>query len=370
MLSLKHYSYLVIFFLFIVLFTNPSHSLQIPKGYPKCFKEDTAWKTNWCPLRGVKLGHRLFIVDFTSELQSDQLAFIKDYAFGRSIIEETKPYHKISFVRIDHKSASEQKPFFMSCRMKTGEGNFKETLEGINSICEGNNVKTIYFNFKAALALTSDDYSLIEDAGTGPLNYDKTIEMFAKKHCLATKKKCNEQEIEELKKQLYKHWDPRKFFPSKFTEPPGSYIYETLIEVLRNKEFDFSTKYPERELIIASDLVQIGPKDKSGKNKFNLSHTNGYCKPTPLAKHKYCGDLKGLKKNKVTKNYLEQTKLDKKLLENLKVKVLFLNHDCTRETNPKAAESLQKLWVEIFNDMGINNVEWLPQLDYAKPKCK
>ena len=69
-------------------------------------------------------------------------------------------------------------------------------------------------------------------------------------------------------------------------------------------------------------------------------------------------------------NYLEQTKLDKKLLENLKVKVLFLNHDCTRETNPKAAESLQKLWVEIFNDMGINNVEWLPQLDYAKPKCK
>ena len=188
MLSLKHYSYLVIFFLFIVLFTNPSHSLQIPKGFPLCFKEDTAWKTNWCPLRGVKLGHRLFIVDFTSELQSDQLAFIKDYAFGRSIIEETKPYHKISFVRIDHKSASEQKPFFMSCRMKTGEGNFKETLEGINPICEGNNVKAIFFNFKTSLALTSDDYSLIEDASTGPLNYDKTIEIFATDRCLAIKK--------------------------------------------------------------------------------------------------------------------------------------------------------------------------------------
>ena len=186
------------------------------------------------------------------------------------------------------------------------------------------------------------------------------------------KKKCNEQEIEELKKQLYKHWDSRKFFPSKFTPPSGSYIYETLIEVLRNLEFDFSTKYPERELIIASDLVQIGPKDKSGKNKFNLSHTNGYCKPKILAsqKKKYCGDLKGLKKNKVTKNYLEQTKLDKKLLENLKVKVLFLNHNYSCETNPKAAESMQKLWVEIFDYMSISNVEWVWQLDpNTKPSC-
>ncbi len=362
---LRKHSYLVIFFLFIVLFANPSHSLQIPKGYPLCFKTDTDWRKTWCPIKGVKLGHRVFIVDFTSELQPDQKAFIKDSAFGLSLIEETKPYHKISFVRIDHKSASEQKPFFMSCRMKTGEGNFKETLEGINSICEGNNVKAIHFNFKTSLALTSDDYSLIEDAVTGPLNYDKTIEMFVKKHCLTTKKKCNEQEIEELKKQLYIHWDSRKFFPSKYTPPSGSYIYETLIEVLRNKEFDFSNKYPERELIIASDLVQIS-------KKFSLSHTKGYCKPKIFAnqKKKYCGDLKGLKKNKVTKNYLEQTKLDKKLLENLKVKVLFLNHNYSCETNPKAAESMQKLWDEIFNDMGISNVEWVWQLDpNIKPSC-
>ena len=361
---LKKTIFFFLFLLILPIFSNPSYSLQIPKDYPECFKEDTNWKTDWCPI-DVKLGHRLFVVDFTSRLQPDQKAFIKDSAFGLSLIEETKPYHKISFVRIDHKSASEQKPFFMSCRMKTGEGNFKETLEGINSICEGNNVKAIHFNFKTSLALTSDDYSLIEDAGTGPLNYDKTIEMFAKKHCLTTKKKCNEQEIEELKKQLYIHWDSRKFFPSKYTPPSGSYIYETLIEVLRNKEFDFSNKYPERELIIASDLVQIS-------KKFSLSHTKGYCKPKIFAnqKKKYCGDLKGLKKNKVTKNYLEQTKLDKKLLENLKVKVLFLNHNYSCETNPKAAESMQKLWDEIFNDMGISNVEWVWQLDpNIKPSC-
>ena len=77
MLSLKHYSYLVIFFLFIVLFTNPSHSVEITKNFPECFKEDTDWKKTWCPIKGVKLGHRLFIVDFTSELQPNQETFIK-----------------------------------------------------------------------------------------------------------------------------------------------------------------------------------------------------------------------------------------------------------------------------------------------------
>ena len=363
---LKKFIFFFLFFLILPFFSDPSYSLQIPKGYPKCFKEDSNWKTDWCPIE-AKLGHRLFIVDFTSELQTDQLAFIKGYAFGLSLIEETKPYHKISFVRIDHRSASEQKPFFFSCRMKTGIGDFKETLEGQNSICEGNNVIATHLNFKTALALTSDNYSVIENQNTGTLNYDKTIEILAKNHCKALKKKCNEQEIEEFKKKIHNKWIPKKFFPDKFTKSSGSYIYETLIEVLRNKKFDFSTKYPERELIIASDLVQIS-------NKFNLLHSSkkSYCYPKLLAtqKRKYCGDLKGLLKNKVTKNYLEQTKLDKKLLENLKVKVLFLNHNYSCETNPKAAESMQKLWVELFTYMGINNVEWVWQLDpNTKPSC-
>ena len=144
---LKKTIYFFLFLLIFPIFSNTSYSLEIPKGYPECFKEDTNWKTNWCPIE-AKLGHRLFLVDFTSELQPDQKAFIKSSAFGLGLIEETKPYHKISFVRIDHKSASEQKPFFFSCRMKTGIGDFKETLEGQNSICEGNNVMPIHSNFK------------------------------------------------------------------------------------------------------------------------------------------------------------------------------------------------------------------------------
>ena len=241
---LKKFIFFFLFFLILPFFSDPSYSLQIPKGYPKCFKEDTNWQTDWCPIE-AKLGHRLFIVDFTSELQTDQLAFIKGYAFGLSLIEETKPYHKISFVRIDHRSASEQKPFFFSCRMKTGIGDFKETLEGQNSICEGNNVIAAHLNFKTALALTSDNYSVIENQNTGTLNYDKTIEILAKNHCKALKKKCNEQEIEEFKKKIHNKWIPKKFFPDKFTKPSGSYIYETLIEVLRNKTltFKFSSSF-------------------------------------------------------------------------------------------------------------------------------
>ena len=185
---LKKTIFFFLFLLILPIFSNPSYSLQIPKDYPECFKEDTNWKTDWCPI-DVKLGHRLFVVDFTSRLQPDQKAFIKDSAFGLSLIEETKPYHKISFVRVDHKSASEQKPFFFSCRMKTGIGNFKETLDGQNAICEGNNVNKSHSDFKISLALTSDDYSLIEDQTTGTLNYDKTIDLLAKNHCKALKKK-------------------------------------------------------------------------------------------------------------------------------------------------------------------------------------
>ena len=78
---------------------------------------------------------------------------------------------------------------------------------------------------------------------------------------------------------------------------------------------------------------------------------------------RYCGTFDKLLENKTIKDYLEETKLNKEQLENLKVKVLFLNHDSSGETNPKAAESMQKLWVELFNYMGISNVEWVLQLD-------
>ena len=77
-----------------------------------------------------------------------------------------------------------------------------------------------------------------------------------------------------------------------------------------------------------------------------------------------------LTKYKETENYLDQTKLKPKELENLKVKVLFLNHNYSCETNIEASESMQKLWVELFTYIGINNVELELQLDpNTKPKC-
>ena len=136
--------------------------------------------------------------------------------------------------------------------------------------------------------------------------------------------------------------------------------------MLRNKNFDFSNQYPERELIIASDLVQIS-------DRFSLDHNRGYCKEKILVtkEKKYCGDLKGLfKKYPETQIYIDQTKPKPEALENLKFKVLFLNHNYSCETNIEASESMQKLWVELFTYIGINNVEWELQLDpNTKPKC-
>ncbi len=121
------------------------------------------------------------------------------------------------------------------------------------------------------------------------------------------------------------------------------------------------TNTRQRELIIASDLVQIS-------DKINLSHKTGYCQDKE--EKGYCGNLNGLLENKTTRDYLEATKLNKEQLENLKVKVLFLNHDYSCETSPKAAKSLQLLWNELFSYNGIDNVEWVRQLDpNIKPAC-
>jgi len=373
--SLKNFIYLFSVFFFSFALINSSIADDYPQGFPKCYKDKTngiKWSgldRDFCPInRNTKLGHKLIIVDFTTKHAPFQRDFILNTAFGKALPEETEPYHKLSFVRIDQNSASQQKPFFAKCRMKTGNGKLSaENLDGTNKKCEGRKrIKELFAAFVEEMALTTSDFCLIGDCG---LTYKKYIDAIVQKAVNRAKedeKEISTEDIEKYRTKVTKKINKDKFFPPRFTSPSGSYIYETIIEVLRNKNFDFSNQYPERKLIIVSDLVQIS-------KRFSLSHTNGYCKPKILAnqKKKYCGDLKGLlKKYKETKVYLEQTKLDKKLLENLKVKVLFLNHNYSCETNPKAAESMQKLWVELFNYMGINNIEWEWQLDpNTKPSC-
>ena len=372
MLSLRNFIFLFNIFFFSFTLTNSSLAADYPEGFPICYKDKSdgiKWQKNYCPLnRNTKLGHKLIIVDFTTKHPPFQRDFIINSAFGNALIEETSPYHKISFVRIDQNSASQQKSFFDKCRMKTGDGKLSPSnLNGTNKKCEGRKrIKELFNVFVEKMALATGDFCLI---GNCEMTYKKYIDNFVK--IAVIKAEENEQvltteDIEKYKTEVTKKINKGKFFPPRFVNPSGSYIYETIIEVLRNKNFDFSNQYPERELIIASDLVQIS-------DRFSLDHNRGYCKEKILVtkEKKYCGDLKGLfKKYPETQIYIDQTKPKPEALENLKFKVLFLNHNYSCETNIEASESMQKLWVELFTYIGINNVEWELQLDpNTKPKC-
>ena len=58
----KYLFYFFYVFFLTCLFTKPSLSLTIPKGYPECAPKDIDEKKTFCPLEG-RLGHKLIIVD-------------------------------------------------------------------------------------------------------------------------------------------------------------------------------------------------------------------------------------------------------------------------------------------------------------------
>ena len=215
------------------------------------------------------------------------------------------------------------------------------------------------------MALATGDFALIGEENE---TYDTLAEKLALQVInihISNGVEFTEQEIKDYIDEYKKEVNKLRFFPIRHVEPKGSFIYETIIEVLRTSSFDFTNKYPERELIIASDLVQIS-------DKINLSHKTGFCQKKKLTteEKRYCGTFDKLLENKTIKDYLDETKLNKDQLENLKVKVLFLNHNYSCETSPKAAKSLQLLWNELFTYIGIDNVEWVWQLDAnVKPAC-
>jgi len=50
------------------------------------------------------------------------------------------------------------------------------------------------------------------------------------------------------------------------------------------------------------------------------------------------------------------------MVKNLKVKVLFINHKYQNDKDLYV--TLEKLWLDMFSYIGINNVEIIPQLDF------
>ena len=289
--------------LIIFLFLLTSVAFSLPKGYPKCVNSDVN-TSNYCPLES-KLGHKLILVDFTSRWDDAQIKWIKGRIFGDALISITPPYHRISFLKIDGTPPHSQKYVYSKCRFKTGK---KTKFEGdkVNKKCEG-------------------------------LDFIQNIHK-------TWRKQINEVEM--------------NFFDGNEVANQ-SLIYEYIIHVLREYNADFGSDYQTRELIIVSDLMQYSERVNFFKH---CKSTKEKLKPKNKQKADKCREFNDLmKKEKSFANYINRTKPTKEMLKNLKVTVLFMNH--SYQTRKDLYISLENLWKELFNYIGIKNFEIIPQID-------
>ena len=134
--------------LFISLFVFLTWSLtlsaaSLPEGFPKCYNSDVR-QSDYCPL-SAKLGHKIFLVDFTSRWEGPQIKWVKGRIFGDGLINDTPPYHKISYLKIDDVPPHSQEFVYSKCRFKKGTESQKYPGEKVNKKCEGTDVvKSIF----------------------------------------------------------------------------------------------------------------------------------------------------------------------------------------------------------------------------------
>ncbi len=290
---------------FLILFVIiNSNAFSLPKGYPKCVNSDVN-KSNYCPLE-AKLGHTLILVDFTSRWEKPQIDWVKGRVFGDALISITPPYHRISYLKIDNTPPHSQKYVYSKCRFKTGK---KTRFEGdkVNSKCEGSDfINNIYKTWESQI---------------------KKVE--------------------------------NSFFP-KNEDAEQSLIYEYIIHVLREHSADFGSDYHSRELVIVSDLMQFSKRVNFFKHCKSASER---LKPIKKQKADKCGTFEELmKKEKSFANYINATKPEAEMLKNLKIKVLFINHGY--QTRKDLYITLEQLWIDMFNYIGIKNYKIVPQIDF------
>ena len=301
----RKFNLLVFFLTSFFLVINLAHAKKFPVGYPECWQDtknpiilNIKSPDQFCPLNS-KLGHKFFLVDFTSPLKEPQIDWISGRIFGNALVKETPPYHKISYMKIDNTAPQSQVISYSKCRFKTGN---KSKFEGeqTNTGCEGE--KEIAEVYTAWTSLT------------------------------------NKFENEFL------NLDNKK--------SDNSLIFEYLFHVLREAKTDFTSEYPERELIIVSDLMQHS-------DRFSFYR---HCKTNlELKKPNKCRTFEKLLKNKKVKNYIDDRKPKKETLTNLKVTILYINHDY--ETRDGLSSSLVALWEDLFKYIGVENYEIIKQLD-------
>ena len=157
-MTFHRFSLLVSFLASFFLITNYAQAKKFPDGYPECWKDNKnpiilniKSSDQFCPLNS-KLGHKFFLVDFTSPLKQPQIDWISGRIFGNALVKNTPPYHKVSYMKIDNTAPQSQVISYSKCRFKTGnKSKFKG--EQTNTGCEGE--KQIAEVYTAWTALTN-----------------------------------------------------------------------------------------------------------------------------------------------------------------------------------------------------------------------
>ena len=296
---------LLILFFITVTWSLSLNAASLPEGFPKCYNSDVK-QSDYCPL-SAKLGHKIYLVDFTSRWENPQVKWVKGRIFGDGLINDTPPYHKISYLKIDDIPPHSQEFIYSKCRFKKGTNSQKYPGEKVNKKCEGLDIVKNIFN-----------------------TWNK--------------------QIKKVENNFFQENDDAK----------QSLIYEYIIHILRETSADFGNDYNERELIIVSDLMQYSERVNFFKHCKSKAMK---LKPKKKQKADKCGSFeKLLKKEKSFANYINKTKPTAQMVKNLKVKVLFINHKYQNDKDLYV--TLEKLWIDMFNYIGINNVEIIPQLDF------
>ena len=292
--------------LFVILTCSFTvNAASLPDGFPKCYNSDVR-TSDFCPM-STKLGHKIFLVDFTSRWEVPQIEWVKGRIFGNGMIENTPPYHKISYLKLDDVPPHSQEFVYSKCRVKKGTESKKYPGEKVNKKCEGIDiVKNIFTQWN--------------------------------------------KQILDVEK---------KFFPEN-DEAEQSLIYEYIIHILRETSADFGSDYKERELVIVSDLMQYSQRVNFFKHCKSAAMK---LKTKKNQKADKCPSFASLlKKEKSFAKYMKATKPTTDMVKNLKIKVLFINHKYQNDKDLYV--TLTSLWEDMFNYMGINNVEIIPQLDF------
>ena len=153
-----------------------------------------------------------------------------------------------------------------------------------------------------------------------------------------------------------KNTDKGKFYFIK-TEPKIILVEELLISILPKAltsiSWKKSMKWSDHNLMWGRPLISIFAVFNGKKINFKFDHI--------ISSDEIIIEQDLTLKNKKVKNYIDDRKPKKESLKNLKVTVLYINHDY--ETRDGLSSSLVKLWEDLFKYIGVENYEIVKQLD-------